>query len=334
MKKILIKLPVCCSNCSTYVIGERHRKCTKCYATVYCNISCKIEHWAQHEPFCSNIKRRQDELWPVTPQKYYILTDRLKKEYALAQALIDCGRKNNSAIALAEGARHHIQVMDEISKHHEKIRKTIELGEGDMIMALAYLYIEFGTFKAAYHLIRRMFLEFVPIEKCNDELLYEDPRELSFYSSASSVDIEELALLMVFKIRLYFRELVKRDQSWNAFLLGCHSRLGLESNVLRISRCYPALQMIYIYSRSVETVAKLKDQSLHLMKKLDRVNDWVIDAFLDTDSDHTYLDEYGMNPDLDIGDIDVARHIARVGRYALGKQGLEFLQENRTAQIL
>ena len=75
-------------------------------------------------------------------------------------------------------------------------------------------------------------------------------------------------------------------KKFDTFLMGSHSRLGIDSNVMKISRCLPALQMIMQYvvpdqdrnkKRQLEDLEKQLDI---LFPMIDIGNKYAIPAFL------------------------------------------------------
>ena len=143
----------------------------------------------------------------------------------------------------------------------------------------------------------------------------EDPSRLEIMSMDEGLMKQRvLTLLMVFKIRLYLRVFRGYGMtSWNAFLMGCHHRVGEDSNVIRISRCYPALKRIYDY---VVPSSLLKKQAIKLMRLVHKSNKHIIPAFFNS-----------LEP-LNRESFSNMQSIIHLGKFALGDDGLAFLSKS------
>ena len=193
---------------------------------------------------------------------------------------------------------------------------------------------------------------------CTRDELYEDLENLQ---KLENLSLYFLAPLMVLKIRLCL-SLKRKVDPWYSFLLGCHPRLGEDSNVLKISRCQPVLRRIFHYTvgknnwawETMEHIERMKSQCSKLIRLVKQRNKYLIPELLlwrdlktakfsyefekeliDSCTGNGIADwncEYGKTLDLTapLDSEKDGKQLALFAIHALGKSGQKFLLENES----
>jgi len=220
-----------------------------------------------------------------------------------------------------------------------------------MTIRSLYFNLEIGNFEYVYRQIKCLSNGKRPERACcteresmsaRNEEMFEDLEELH---ELDNLSLYLLTLLMVLKIRLYLFLKCKMDP-WYSFLLGGHPRLGEDSNVLKISRCLPVLELIFQYTvRGSVCMSKIKGQCSRLMEMVKQRNKFIVPRLLAWNESGEEMDLwtehalYRGKASLDMPtllhggthdrELD-ARNLIFFAVQALGKTGLEIFFKNET----
>lgn len=260
--------------------------------------------------------RGQFALFPST-LKYSML------KFALGKYIVHCGRINRSNYGLELGISHLVELLEltGLSYHHDTF---------GILQTVPFVYLELGMTKQAYLFIKTLcesWDELKPLEIIKEADVYEDPSALVLHIRTP---VCILSQLMVFKIRLLNEtSTAKRDMmmSWYSFLMGCHPRLGENSEISKISGCYPVLERIFHFMFPRGILTDLKQQTLKLMKMVNQANRHVVEAFLNRVTLPIESETVMYNR----GTIEEAHFVASAGHHALGDADLSFLKVNKSS---
>ena len=290
-----------CSNCSK---EEAEKRCSRCTAVRYCSKECQKEHWEHHKGYCNEIKkllrkvvvereplRRYEDWFGSDP--YDLFEDNVghfwglveprnycRARHALSMRLHECGIKNNSKLALELCVEHLLDLV--------WLNRGDNLGVRSLIPGIL---CALGETQEAYDFLKwwqvcdpdgRYDWGNLELPYCNlkDEDIFEDLSILCFHKYTDAFSFVSLFLIK-YKVML---QLEKEKFSYEAFLLGTHSRIGEVSPVRKISGVSVVLQNIkrLIAPGTNKKIKILKQHLVELAKRIDEGNKFVIPGLLNS----------------------------------------------------